>query len=123
MGAPPSSRCDTDEVIERSWGEVEATLRERTSVPSAQASADLLGHAQTNWERRVLPDLWMHDLRFVAPGDTGRGVDEIRVTWEAGVYTFTLRNSDGLVVTADHARLPAALDVLDAFLLQLVGDS
>lgn len=70
----------------------------------------------------MLPDLWMHDLRFVAPGDLGLRVEEVRVGWDTGIYTVTLQNRDGLVVTADHARPPAARDVLEAFLLQLVGD-
>lgn len=109
-------------MIERSWDEVEATLRDRTMVPSAQASAELLGSAQDSWEGRVIPDLWMNDLRFAAPGDVGARVDQVLVSWDAGVYTFTLQNSDGLVVTADHARPPAAGDALDAFLSQLVGD-
>ncbi|HTO01222.1 MAG TPA: hypothetical protein VL068_11155, partial [Microthrixaceae bacterium] len=73
-------------------------------------------------EGRVLPDLWMHDLRFFAPGDTDRRFAEVRVGWEQEAFVFTLRDARGLVVAADHAKDPTADVVLDAFLMQLVGD-
>lgn len=110
-------------MVVRSWDEVLTTLRGRSAVPAAQATADLLVRAQSRWEERVLPDLWMHDLRFVAVGDTGRRVDEVRVSWEADAYLFTLRDGRGHVVTADNASAQNADAVLDAFLVQLVGDA
>jgi hypothetical protein len=110
-------------VIVRSWDEVLITLRERSTVPAAQASADLLARAKPTWEQRVLPDLWMHDLRFVAPGDTGTRVDQVRVAWNTDHYVFTLLDSRGLVVAADHAGDVNSGVVLDSFLTQLVGDS
>lgn len=110
----------TCSVIVRTWDEVLATLRSRTEVPAALASAELLARAQPNWEGRVLPDLWwLHDLRFVRPRDTGPQVEEVRVSWDGDSYVFTLLDDRGIVVTADHAS-EAATEVLDSFLLQLV---
>jgi hypothetical protein len=65
----------------------------------------------------------MHDLRFVARAGTGGRVDQVRVTWDTDHYVFTLLDSRGLVVTADHALDETAGVVLDSFLTQLVGDS
>jgi len=109
-------------MVVRTWAEVETTLRKRSGNSAALAVAELLARAQTRWDGRVLPDLWMQDLRFVAPGDIGRRVDEVRVGWEQEVFVFTLRDARGLVVAADHAKDPTADVVLDAFLMQLVGD-
>ncbi|MEZ5378326.1 MAG: hypothetical protein R2733_17615 [Acidimicrobiales bacterium] len=95
-------------MIERSWGEVVAVLRDRPDVAAAQASADLLIRVQERWDGRVLPDLWIHDLRFVAPDDLGRHVDHVRVGWDGEAHVFTLRDRNGVVVVADRAE-PAVL--------------
>ena len=50
----------------------------RGAEQEAEAAAALLEAVRDGWEGRVLPDLWMHDLRFVASGDLGRGVAEVR---------------------------------------------
>ncbi len=109
-------------VIERTWAEVEQTLRNRDSVPAAQGNADLLADARPSWEGRVLPDLHVDDLRFVAPGDTREHVDEVCVSWDAEVYILRLRDHRGLEVARDFARTPTAVVSLDLMLAQLVGD-
>ncbi len=90
-------------MIVRSWERAVAVLRDRTGVVAAQAAADLLVRAQERWEDRVLPDLWMHDLRFVASGDVGRQVEHVRVGWYGRGYVFTLFDERDLAVSADHA--------------------
>ena len=85
--------CDAGRMVVRTWAEVESTLRKRSGVEAAQAAAELLARAQPRWDGRVLPDLLMHDLRFVAPGDAGRRVDEVRVGWEQQAFVFTLRDA------------------------------
>ena len=106
-------------MIERTWDEVVATLRDRDAVPAAQAAAALLEAVRDGWEGRVLPDLWMHDLRFVASGDLGRGVAEVRAGWADGVFSIVFMDERGLVVSGDKCRSITAPAVLTAFLEQL----
>ncbi len=62
----------------------------------------------------------MHDLLFTVPGYPHPFEESVRVAWEDDVFTFSIDES-GVVRAAEHCRRENASDVLDAFLVQLVG--
>lgn len=107
---------------DRSWMQVAADLRERDGVPAAEANAGLLEDASATWAGRVIARTSMHDLLFTRPGDGYPFQEQVRVAWADEVFTFTLQVEQGMVVSADRARAAKAGSVLDAFLLQLIGE-
>ncbi|MFN8017274.1 MAG: hypothetical protein U0P45_04030 [Acidimicrobiales bacterium] len=106
----------------RAWADTVADLRGRQAVPAAQANAELLERAEATWSSRVEAHTSMHDLLFTRPGDGYPFQEQVRVAWVDEVFTFTLQAERGKTVTADRARAANAGSVLDAFLVQLVGE-
>ena len=109
-------------VTEPTWSSSAAALLGRDAVPAAQATGSLLERAEERWKGRVVPRTSMHDLLFTVPGDCYPFVDTVRVAWEGGVYRFTLSVERGKVLAQDACGEPKADAVLDAFLVQLVGE-
>jgi hypothetical protein len=64
----------------------------------------------------------MHDVLFTRPGDEYPFDQSVRVSWSDGVYEFLLLvEGSRLVAAGDKCLAGPAPDVLDAFLVQLVG--
>lgn len=64
----------------------------------------------------------MNDLLFTLPDDEYPFRETVRVSSTSGVFEFRLTADGGKLVTADRCFEDAAPDVLESFLLQLVGD-
>jgi hypothetical protein len=62
----------------------------------------------------------MYSLLFTLPGREDSFPEDVRGSWDDGVFEFSL-HSKGHLITADRAREPSAPQVLDAFLHQLVA--
>jgi len=105
------------------WADTVKRLRDINRVPSALANAELLNGARERWSGRVIPRTSMHDLLFTRPGDEYPFARTVRVASESEAFRFELRAGfPSVLVTADRATREKAPVVLDAFLLQLVGD-
>jgi hypothetical protein len=102
------------------WKERVNFLRELENVPAARANAELLQEAALQWAGRLVPRTSMHDLLFTRIGDDYPFDAEVRVHYADGVFEFTLLRR-GLLVTADRSHRELSGQVLNAFLLQLVG--
>jgi hypothetical protein len=103
------------------WTKSIAVLGALGRVPAAQANAELLRRAQERWSAHVVARTSMHDVWFTRPDDEYPFPRLVRVRGERDGFEFALLD-DWVVVTGDHASLANAAAVLDAFLLQLVGE-
>ena len=114
--------CDNRRVaaarFEAEWERSIASLRSLDRVPAALANADLLSDARPQWSDRLVARTSMHDLWFTRPEDVYPFPVFVKVSTAHGVFEFQLLE-DWRLVTADRATRRNALDVLNAFLLQL----
>jgi hypothetical protein len=110
------------------WDETISELQTMDHAFVAPLAA-LLDASKTRWEPRVSASrrLLMHPpgmgvgFRDIELSQQ-RKAPEVFVSWTEGVYEMRLNSEAGLLVTADRCREENAEAVLDAFLLQLVGD-
>ena len=64
----------------------------------------------------------MHDLLFTVPGDDYPFAAQVRVSWSDDAYEFRLSRGS-ILVAADRCHEQNALNLLDAFLVQLAPDT
>jgi hypothetical protein len=109
---------------EPDWADGVESLRRRTAVTAALVNADLLEGAESRWRGQVIPRTSMHDLLFTRPGDEYPFERSVRVAFNPDdeTFAFTLMSQAG-PVTGDVTRPETAPAVLDAFLMQLVGQT
>lgn len=120
--AAQSEPSHSSQYLPEDWATLTSRFESYESVPAAQASAALLKRA-TACDGKVIARPWMHDLTFARVGDEPPFDEFVRVSWRDGIYTFTLRvNQALLVAAADKSREQNALAVLNSFLVQLTGD-
>jgi hypothetical protein len=62
----------------------------------------------------------MHDLLFTIPGYPHPFEESVTVSWSNDVFTFTL-SEGGVARSGDRCRPGNAAEVLDSFLVQLIG--
>jgi hypothetical protein len=105
---------------EDDWAGTVAGLRS-FKVEAAKRVADLVESRSEVWRDRAVLRSSMHDALFTLPGDDYPFDVSVKVSWDDEVYEFRL-DRKGLLVTADRCMTPRSGDVLDAFLMQLVGD-
>jgi hypothetical protein len=122
------------------WAEIANRFRTERQVPTALANADLLVESEPRWSGLVEVHTSHYDLRFVCPGGGFFALRSVRVTFRPngdtevddgteGTFSFELwlpsANNPRVDVlrSADKASKPTAAAVLDAFLMQLTGES